>query len=546
MSGAAVSADARSLSLPTGYDIRVSVKSAMVTPLPATERVRSAGTFPRSAAAILILLGCITGAEAAPPRIRTDAGNAVPRCVTPQRLMAFLKTRNASLDPRFANIASFYKKYGETWNVRWDYAFFQMALETNFLTYRRGDGRWGDVDPKQNNFAGLGTTGGGVPGDSYPDVGTGVLAQIQHLVVYSGERIANPVGARTRLKQDDILAAMASKKGRTTFGDLARRWAADRNYGSSIEWVATSFRQSYCKGGGTIADAAEETAPAAAPNRTATAQVDARKVKTARANLGGPVTESQPAPPPRSPVRTVWSASDQGNGALRTAVAETPATEPAPKAPASRTVPAPTRKPAVVARIDGSSSGDRVVVAEQMIQTGEEPRPMLQVATAAAAAIDPSASEAATSIPSVSGPPAYVPPASATDTTTQEAATSRLAAFAFAAGMATNPKAQPPPPAGKAAPSTANTSACRITSASYGGKKALLIRTGTAPAERYTVLTVLEGFEKSMLANYLKAHAPAGESLGEFATREDALQKAKELCPGGATASPRNAGVRTG
>ncbi|HWK34468.1 MAG TPA: N-acetylmuramoyl-L-alanine amidase, partial [Hyphomicrobium sp.] len=245
----------------------------MVTPLPANERARSTGAFPRIAAAVVILLGCITVAEAAPPRIRTDAGNAVPRCVTPQRLMAFLKTRNSNLDPRFANIASFYKKHGETWNVRWDYAFFQMALETNFLTYRRGDGRWGDVDPKQNNFAGLGTTGGGVPGDSYPDVGTGVLAQIQHLVVYSGERIADPVGARTRLKQDDILAVMASKKGRTTFGDLARRWAADRNYGSSIEWVATSFRQSYCKGGSTVADAADEAPPATAPKRTAAAQV---------------------------------------------------------------------------------------------------------------------------------------------------------------------------------------------------------------------------------------------------------------------------------
>ena len=79
--------------------------------------------------------------------------------------------------------------------MRWDYAFFQMAVETNFLTYRKGNGRWGDVNPKQNNFAGLGTTGGGVPGDSYPDVDTGVLAQIQHLVVYSGERIDDPVGA---------------------------------------------------------------------------------------------------------------------------------------------------------------------------------------------------------------------------------------------------------------------------------------------------------------------------------------------------------------
>ena len=80
-----------------------------------------------------------------------------------------------------------------------------MLLETNYLSYKTGSGRWGDVDPKQNNFAGIGTTGGGVPGDSFPDVSSGVLAQMQHLVAYSGERVANPLAPRTREKQDDII-----------------------------------------------------------------------------------------------------------------------------------------------------------------------------------------------------------------------------------------------------------------------------------------------------------------------------------------------------
>jgi hypothetical protein len=104
------------------------------------------------------------------------------------------------------------------------------------------------VRPHQNNFAGLGTTGGGVPGDSYPDVTTGVLAQIQHLVVYSGERIPAPVGPRTRLKQDDIIAATA-RVARTrpmTFTDLAGRWAADRSYGRSIDTIARLYAARYC------------------------------------------------------------------------------------------------------------------------------------------------------------------------------------------------------------------------------------------------------------------------------------------------------------
>ncbi|MEO1650821.1 MAG: N-acetylmuramoyl-L-alanine amidase, partial [Pseudomonadota bacterium] len=128
-------------------------------------------------------------AREVPPPIRTSPTNQVPTCVTPERLTAFMKTRNRRLIKRFNRIAWWYQKHGNDWSVRWDYAFFQMLLETNFLSYRRPNGKWGDVNPRQNNFAGLGTTGGGVPGDSYPNVSTGVLAQIQHLVVYSGERI---------------------------------------------------------------------------------------------------------------------------------------------------------------------------------------------------------------------------------------------------------------------------------------------------------------------------------------------------------------------
>ncbi len=185
-------------------------------------------------------------AAATSPEIRSSPANPVPACVTPERLMSFLATRNSGVDRRYADIAAWYRHYGLAWRVRWDYAFFQMALETNFLTYRRGNGRWGDVHPSQNNFAGLGTTGGGVPGDSFPDVKTGVLAQIQHLVAYSGERLAEPVASRTRLRQDDIVE-VSKKLGRAVrFSDLARRWAVDRHYGRSIEWVASQFRRAYC------------------------------------------------------------------------------------------------------------------------------------------------------------------------------------------------------------------------------------------------------------------------------------------------------------
>ena len=63
--------------------------------------------------------------------------------------------------------------------VRPEVAFAQTMKETGVLQYG------GDASIEQFNFAGLGTTGNGVPGNSYPDVQTGIRAQIQHLKAYA-------------------------------------------------------------------------------------------------------------------------------------------------------------------------------------------------------------------------------------------------------------------------------------------------------------------------------------------------------------------------
>lgn len=72
-----------------------------------------------------------------------------------------------------------YAEEAEAEGVRAEVAFVQTMKETGFLQYG------GDASVEQFNFAGIGTTGGGVPGNSYPDVRTGIRAQIQHLKAYA-------------------------------------------------------------------------------------------------------------------------------------------------------------------------------------------------------------------------------------------------------------------------------------------------------------------------------------------------------------------------
>lgn len=497
----------------------------MVIPLPAHARVSAKHPrLARVAAACAALSLSAATAYAAPPEIRTSAENAVPRCVTPKRLIAFVKARTPHLDARYATIAELYKRHGETWHVRWDYAFFQMAVETNFLSYKKGDGDWGDVNPKQNNFAGLGTTGGGVPGDSYPNMDTGVLAQIQHLVVYSGERIADPVGARTKLKQDDILESIASRNGHTTFADLSRRWAADRHYGASIEWVANSYRDAYCQN--PEPEPAEEAAIAPKPKKRMAAveplapaaalggpepavEQPVIDQPAAEAALPEPATANDAEPPKTptvksAPVRTIWSADASVSELSVEDAAKPTAPQVVRKA---RIVPVPARKPAATA------------AGEPIAGTVAETSSPAEAADSNPASIEPAAgSERAAELETATAAAAELPSAPA-----------EARPFAFAGALAV------PAPAPEAR-AVADDGKCRVLTASYGGKKVFLVRSLAAAETRYTVLTVLEGFERSMLDTYFKAHAPGGSSVGEFESKDAALAKAKELCPGTAAA----------
>ena len=205
----------------------------------------------RTCIRVLPLIGAVTLAIPASaqelPAVIADTANPVPACVTPGRLMAYLRARNTSLDDRFAGLAAQYRRSGEALGIRWDYAFFQMMLETAGLSFRRVDGRPGRVTPAQNNFAGLGIAEGGAPGASYEDVASGVRAHLERVARYAlGGSGLGGKGGRLQAAAVQPEPSPGRPQG-LTYADLAQRWApADPAYAASLEAVARRFFDRHC------------------------------------------------------------------------------------------------------------------------------------------------------------------------------------------------------------------------------------------------------------------------------------------------------------
>ena len=503
-------------------------------------------TTPLAAAVAALLTS--TAVHAA-PGIRTAPGNSVPQCVSPERLMAFVAERNPKLDPRYREIARWYQYWGDAWHVRWDYAFYQMVLETNYLMYRRGNGERGDVHEKQNNFAGIGATGGGVAGEKFPDIKTGVLAQIEHLVAYSGEKLAKPVAKRTQENQDDIISKSRRLGRAVTFGDLARRWATDRQYAKSIDTVSELFRKSQCNGTAVAAQPANFVVPAPQPARRPASRpfpppsllggpkphklagpdmpAAEKPIMTARVTPKRKPSSPSPRPvvapaekaapeKPHPPVRTIWS-RDSG-GAQNT--------EPQAAPPAGVAPQAQVHKPSELAPAAAPQIMETAPAAE-----AEEPPslPQFKIKPLDAPPLR------------LGGPVAPVAPPPGTQLSVVAAAPRprqpdlpRQPAPARQADLAPGQRmslAGPVPPPAAVAPKTSG--ACRVLSASYGGTKTLLVKSNVGGVLQLTALTVIEGFEKTLFETYAKASAPNAEIVGEYASRDEALSEAHTNCEGG-------------
>ena len=83
------------------------------------------------------------------------------------------------LDVSVLDLATMFVEEGAREGVRGDIAFAQSIVETGYFGFSAS------VPPALHNYSGIGATGGGVKGSTFPDARTGVRAQVQHLRAYA-------------------------------------------------------------------------------------------------------------------------------------------------------------------------------------------------------------------------------------------------------------------------------------------------------------------------------------------------------------------------
>ncbi|MGQ0674014.1 MAG: glucosaminidase domain-containing protein [Hyphomicrobium sp.] len=466
--------------------------------------------IPLLSAALLVALAPATPALSEElPQVKVSASNAVPECVTPGRLMSYVRSRNEKLDPKFDSVAIDYMRNGEELGIRWDYAFFQMMLETNTLKYT------GDVKITQNNFAGLGATGRGARGESFKTVSDGVRAHLQHLLMYAGEKIESPVAQRTRdIQEWGVLTKwQATISGPMTYSQLAKKWApTSRGYPKDVATLAGLFFNGACK------DADPHPEQVAEARKGRGVETDG---KVAAAGKGAEIAR-----------QTIAEAREEG--APRSALGAGSAGESASE-PTAASITAGNSPPVKIINAKAVSPAE----ATDVVQPDEAKADVSKPETAAAtdkvskdkstndkstndkstSAIDTAAKEtAAAATKSASDKPSAEQPAEAEKMETAALNVPALDTSNKPAGASDTPSA---------------VAKCRVFTASYGGSKSIIIKAVAEQVTNYTVLDVNEGAEKREAEAYIGAYAKGGEALGDPLAQDKALEKAFELCPEG-------------
>ena len=120
--------------------------------------------------------------------------------------------------------------------VRAEVLFAQICLETGFLQFG------GDVQATQCNFGGLGATGGGVAGNVFPDVRTGIRAQVQHLKAYASTDSLNQECVDERFDYVTRETAPYVEWLGIQENPYGGGWAAGKDYGSKLRKILADLK----------------------------------------------------------------------------------------------------------------------------------------------------------------------------------------------------------------------------------------------------------------------------------------------------------------
>lgn len=112
--------------------------------------------------------------------------------------------------------------------VKPEVVFGQAMKETGYLQFG------GDVKVEQFNFAGLGATGNGEPGDSYESVQIGLRAQVQHLKAYASDEKLESECVDNRFKYVTRKCAPYVEWLGIQENPEGKGWAAAARYGMSL------------------------------------------------------------------------------------------------------------------------------------------------------------------------------------------------------------------------------------------------------------------------------------------------------------------------
>lgn len=145
---------------------------------------------------------------------------------TQAQAVAYIKANNSKLliSCTVEQLVAYYWEEAEREHVRPDLALCQALVETGVFGYG------GDVHHSQNNFCGLGTTGGGVKGASFKTPQLGVRAHIQHLLAYA--------------KKEKPSTAVIDPRYELAHKLRLERGLIDKWYGLNGTWAMGSY---YCE-----------------------------------------------------------------------------------------------------------------------------------------------------------------------------------------------------------------------------------------------------------------------------------------------------------